>query len=951
MSDEFAEDDFVSDDGFADDDFVESTETIDELEVLRTTLTEKGYLSAQCIDLEAAQYLNSRLYDSDETEITVLSNIPAVTDRNIERVKEIIKTSRVSYSNQADERITLEDVSLSASTALGGEVSNDCSKFVRSAVLQMSSVDIDYLHSLYVNNRASLIERYGVLSDDIYKYIKTLVPILENSKKIRQNNQMRIKGVRNKVSEVLCSEEFKNAREASNVAKFRLLKYIIDKDGEFFTVCPECGKTFKLTNCLCTIITLKTEQAKPEKACLIGINKCECGTALVLRPEEYKNIRLNYDKDCRRAINSIISNGEMITSQVVSGISFGYLKDISPELFVSESSSETKVDIEENEKDKNFISDSEFKDAAEIFYKLLESKTGRFTITKSRSEKTVSRDIDSNTVGNHVVLSGNEPSIAYPSLQDKECVEGVWTKKDAAMFIAQYLGYSYNLEYKVALFSAVRFISDNSMLREAFSGEVLSEYLSDLTLLKSINGINSLEGVDINIRDTVSTILDKCSKADRDFVVRVKDSITVLERCVKRQEDINTRVFKTIVENKDVLCHIPRLKITNLGAKELLTICSSETKISLLDDVANMIIVRQYAGEYFKDWSNKYIERSSTVTNTFEVIADTQKALDGVRKQCETLESKYNTPCVNDTYNFVFDECMDNEKMIDTFLPKVNKCVNSWNVRDIKSVVNTFNDADFVGDLLNIIQNLKLVDDIYENEQKLKELSGLNDYGCIFTEFEPTEIKTLEHQNLSIKGERIPVRFVDETPLEYGERVKSGRTYLTMDKVGVLSEFIEDVTKIQLIHLFDDDFSLKTSFIYHLLMDNCDKSEVLPYYGVNSLQYNINKHSEPIIKSFQKSCEIWNAINKHYSEPLQSFFSDKVVKVTNTNISVNDNLAELDSVFGLYSSIGTALSNDFAAISTGDNGVDVENANTEIANAFGMSYVDLLHYFGVKIEE
>lgn len=925
----------------------EVAEKEDEITILKNKLISLGYTESQCIDSEAMQYLNSRLYASEEEEIEALKKLPDIVDKTIENVKEVIKTSRISYSNPMDEKRTLEDISLNASADLGKDISKDCGKFVKSAILQSNDVDVDDLFHLYVTSRASLIEREAVFADAIYKYIKTIVPVIMNGKKMTQNAHLKVKRVRNKVSDILCREEFDNARKFASAKRYRLIKCIEDRDGEYFTVCPDCGKTVRLENGLCSLITLKTEHARPTKAYLTNLNACECGTALTLRPEEYLNLSMSYDKECRRAISSVISSGEMITSQVISGISFGYLKDISPELFVNSVNEKSVTIVEEKERDRNIISDEEFRDAAEIFYKLLESKVGRFNTGNTKRNKIQGSNLNTDE---SIGITKNSV-LYYPTLKDKENAEGIWTKKDAAMFISQYLGYSYSLEYKVALFSAIRFIAENSLLKEAFSNEILEGFESDLTLLKGLSGKTSIESVDANLRDSVGFLLDKCSNVNKDFATRVQNSITLLEDCIERQRSVNSKVFATVMECKDVLCFIPRLKITNISAKELLAICSSETKISLLDDVANMIIVRKYASEYFKEWSVKFIDRAATAKNVFEISAETQKSLDGIRKLCETLTTKYHTPEINNSYNYVFEECINNERMTDKVAPRLTKCVNAINSYDVQSIIDTLTAINSDDAIMNLPNNLGLSEELFNKKDSLNTLGKFSIQEILFKDFVNDEVRILERAGATIDGSVVPVRFVGETPLEYCDRIKDGKEYLSVNKLCVLSEFISELTKIQLIHLFNDDYNLKTSFIYHVLIDNCDKKDVLPYYGINSLQYNINKHSEPIIKSFQKSCTIWKAINKHYSEPLQSFFAEKIVKVTNTNISVNDDLSDLDTLFDLYSSIGTALGNDFAALSVGNTSVDLEIANAEMVSAFGMNYVDLLHYFGIKTEE
>ena len=866
-----------------------------------------------------------------------------------EELKELIETSSVSYSNPADDRMSIADITLTASSELSGKISTDCANFLRVAILQGGETDADALYDAYVSSRVSLIEQEMAFTEDIKKYIDTLVPALINSMGVLRSNAAHKKKIRKKVSDLLCREELLALEEFDKAERFRLIKNITDCDGIYSTECPHCGKKVVLKNSVCSTVAIKTEQVKPKYVCLIGVNICECGTALSLRLEEYMMLHKAFNHDCHRAINSVISKGEMITSHVISGISFGLLKDIHPELFITEDSVVPEETVAET-KEREFVSDEEFKKAAEIFYKILESKVGTNLSEQKLQDVDKKNNINLMSDDNSDVTGSVSGIIKYPTLSDKESVQGLWTKKDAAMFICQYLGYNYSSEYKVALFSAVRFIAENKLLREAFTEEKCLSYKADVELLKTLKGKTKIEDVDISLRPTVLGVLQKCSSDTKEFSTRVDDSITVLEKCINHQESINTRVMNTLIKHKDFLCNIPKLKITNLSAKDLLTVSISETNISLLDDIANTMIVKNYSAEYFKDWSMKFIEKKTVAEGIFEICSDINKSLEKIQRICTNIGNQYNSPEISYSYDNVFAEANDHEKITDVVIPNINTCLEAFSSGNVKDTLKVLSDTNFDVALISLTNNLGVAEDLYHKASELNDDMNKSELRCVMTEFDDNEIDILENQKF-ICSDSVAVRFVGETPVEYIQRLQSSKDYLRVDKLGVLDKYLEELIRLQLIGMLDNNYSLKTSFIYHLLIDTCDRSGLLPYFGVNSLQYNINKHAGSIIRSFRKSSEIWKAINKHYSEPLQSFFCNKIELISKMNISVNDQLTELDSIFGLYTEIGTALSNDFAALKREDSSFDIESINAEIANGFEMQYVELLHYFDIETEE
>lgn len=948
-----AEEDFT--DYFIVEDF---DEELDEDTLMINGMCEKalslGYTRVNGSDYETLNLLIKRVSDEDNV---ALRGIAAGQRDNVKETISALAETQATFIPQYDDGGTIEKISaMSIDYALGSEVCHATYGWLNECARAAPERTVDELYADFIE--AGVLQENQLVFKDrlLYSYFKTTLPIIKQRIKMNVTSMVNSMEQRTRIAEYLVQPEAETADRLASASVYRYVRDIVESDGRFITVCPECGKSVVIDTPVFSMIAYATESGIGKKFFIEPI-VCECGCDLMFTLNEYasmfkahltdnlSSIRLYLDSAKTECVGSVV----LRTKVSLSSIS----KCIEHLIFSGEAES-TEKGVSEK-KHTVYVDSSAFRNAVNSFYNRL-SGLG----TTKHAERVSTMQVDDTSM---------IPSIGGDSnIELLKCDSGGFDVRavskeysgisyhDLAVYVTQCLSRDYQTEKNKAIFSIVRELKSKTDVADDLSPvkvwdfELLKSFLGRFKGLKSPRALTSEE-----VQELAALIVrvDKSVKAidvasAEDVFARAQSVSDRLDSLIAESKQNHASALQGLKRWSSLLEYYPVIKVNSYNYAELLEFVSDRETAVLLDEVADKIILHFYAGEFFEYWKGLRIVRMSTLNKALvqkSDLSDVERRVDDIINRL----SAYTTGGIGTNTYATLKHIYKRDARSDEFLTKISKAITKCDfyrfcelLHGVPDYLNCSSGAD--SEIYGLYKKLYTM--IVTTLSKSREEFYFSDFSSEEV-VESTRFKYLKFSNL------IPVRLQGETIDEYCNRYEelySDNRFACVECRN-LAELFNGVDTIMLMFCASVQtagyesraITMFTSALFEMAHYDCNIDGACMMLGISEMHYNIIKAKPHSVMFIEDGELLYKLHNNLYLTSVRNVMDKKLTWYDSLTISASSLPYTVSTKLNARSLLCELMTMEtFALDSDGIPINDREDVEMELATGLGIS-VDKLY--------
>lgn len=811
---------------------------------MKEKLTAAGYKINDEYDIDTMQYLERRILKHSDEE-TVLYEFARQQMLKLQEEDEtaLCMGNTTLFTTEVEDVAAMNQTIMSADSTLGKERSDVVRKWVMEGVLlDTQQTDEELFIGLMQSEYANKYSWYDVEAS-VRRYIALLRPLYTEVRKQEDDRIYRRNKSRANLAHNLVQVERDNLTGILEKERHVLIRQVIDTgDGEFWTICPVCGKRTKLVGPAIRIMAYPTERGVRKKI-FSGFMGCEtsgCDTALMFSPNEYVAMGKDYLKLCAKSIDAFVDSTKRIcpsASVLHTALPVSAVKDSIDSIVIYESLIAPVINENEDGRVTIFVNDNEMLKAAERFYFKLQ---GARKITGSTKDESGVMAQENETG----VQDGGE---GYRTASAGQA--GAWTYHDVAVLTAQCLSKDYYLERNKALFSLILFVKSNPLLEstimrgDAWNLETLIIFLRRYVARENPRSLSEAEVV--SIRSTLARAgIATEDEPEKLLKVAVNEIAELEHRLAEKETEYEARLHD-LMRFEDELAYTKITRVNSCNVSDLEQLLATEESTRFFYRVADRMIINSYAGDFCNYWTALGIMRARRVQN----ICSERTDMNSVEKSLQDLENEgwY----TQKTYQKMIPIFKRNSELIEK-LQRLQKCYLEADYYNFCKVVYTLDPFEFPlgqqGDELK-----KLLYDFYDEARVVAGKSKAQVY--LAEDFSDAEILGCSKCDEIVFGRYVLKRQAGESINDYCERYFSWDGSVNENNVHDNFEKFRPLNKYGVVlsvcaNLYNAEFESfgKSIFMSALLCDPCYEKDpswkLKKNLGVSLMQQNIIKTVE-----------------------------------------------------------------------------------------------------------
>lgn len=921
----------------------------DELQMqsLREELRKEGYEISDDLDFAELEVLHARLYKEGGREQRALSEFAAGQKQQLESLLAEVKARQATLLPSGVDYLALQEEStFSVDSSLGRDLCVAVSRWINNVLREDPDITNEDVYETFVATHDNFRSRIVLHSDLLRRYMYTYIPIVKeniarNCNVIRSNER-----TRSRLAHYLNRTEIKNTEALISAKSYSVIRQIYEfDDGHFETKCPRCGESIRLDMPVFRIIAFASE-SRPQKKIFVGHIGCKCGNALLFKSEEYRQMLRQYRDECFTGIDAYMNEAKTVSQgavELITSIPISVVKDYLPLLFVhvnKESAPKHEMVGADDNNEVIMVDDKEFDQAVAQFYFKLRGLGDRAGLN-------VSDCASVNTQNDGIVVQ----AVDTESTKHSSDEQVYWTYHDTAVYVMQCLSKEYYTEHKRALFSLIASINGNPHLSTVLSAQTiwdLQDAVVFLSQFENRKNVRVLQPAEINQLQFYIVSVAKQELLGED---KLLEQATACIDILKKQIDIyiteRIRMLDNMSSCADLLAFTKILRMNSCRAEDLQRYLCDEKSARLFNEIADRMLIKTYAGEFFEYWRSFNIVRSSTLDNIFVVRSNANS----IKKSLEELHSKL----------FYKSESLSKFKSI------YNRDTNYES--SMSKLHRDYLNVDYYGfckDLASIDTENVTDSATFEMLVKMSQLGNVANVvsktkaEVYLTDFTPEEIAGCAACNDLVFGRYIPIRQDNESIDKYCERfereVNNPDFLKVRDTLRMFDVFHDYILQLSICSIIADaEFKSrgKSIFMDALLCECCGDSKCSEFLtsmiGVSKMQQNIIKSIEPDYVLFDDASVVYKILHGIYMSSIHSKIENLCRIISETNIFATMTSRQMYDALNIKDELVEIVTSDAPISVDGDVPEDdKEDALIELTDYFGDDYYAFEEWLGVK---
>lgn len=933
-------------------DISDDEEDIQIIEKLKSELLQLGYTDIDDLEYSVLEGLKKRLYSDEEKEQRELQAFIVSQKLALQNLIDNVSTQQAtllkSYGNQIDEEAYS---TFSSDTELGKHICMLLNKLINEAVRTDPNVTERTIYNTFMELMAT--EKTFTLSEDlILKYINTLTPIIKSDYAQRIQRISSERKIRARLAEYLNSTETANTNALLESKSYAVIRQINCKNStEYTTVCPRCGKETKITAPVFRFVAYATEKTRSEMIFFIGNVPCEhCNTSLLFTRNEYVKAAAKYKKECGASIDAFLSTSKTAcagAAQIVTELPISIMRDTSPYLFIDKHAVvEKHENLDVPAESKCFmLSDAEFNEAVRQFYFKLNGKRGEsLELLQEKLDEEIKNndyrdmDVERENINRNIILS-------QESL-------GTWTYHKAAVFITQCMSKDYYVEHKRALFSLIFSLKSNPYLCNRLSMETIWDLENKIAFIKDLSKSITKGAVPANILVEVDSIMAWCGLkpvTQESILTDAAGALSILEKRLNTAKSLQRCTLAEVYKNADAFSYTKLMKMNTYNFVDLQTFLATEDSVRIFNEIADRMIIRFYAKDYFDYWKTLGRANASTLTKVFEKRTD----FESISKSLNSLHEKFfYTSASRAAFKPIYDRISE----VEDILSAVH---NAFMRVDLHAFCCSLNrlPTQYIGagDSTSLLVELLTKFSVDINKVASQKRSHI-----YLSDFTSEELDSYPPCDELIFERYTPVRLPGESIKDYCERYEqvmrsTDHSNVNMhdntEKFAIFSDYFVRLSICSAIQDAGLEIRGKTIFAYVLVTECCGmtgcEDHLEKVLGISKMQQNIINAVMPDYVNFVGYDKLYKIICGFYSSSIAEQMDALHVKLDEATISTSMKSNEILKSINLVEDLRNIVTTDVPEYFDDSVDFDSDESDYEMAMYFGGTFKDLIKWLGI----
>lgn len=908
---------------------------------LKEKLQEDGYAVSDDLEFTELEALHMRLYKDEEQEQKSLKAFASGQKQQLEGLLNEVRAKQATLLPSGVDYLTLQEEStFSVDSVLGRDLCVAVSRCVNNALREDPDITDEEVYDAFVETHDNFRSQVTLHSDLLRRYICTYIPIVRENIERNCNVIRSSERTRGRLAHYLNRTEIKNTAALTNAESYSVIRQIYEfDDGHFETKCPKCGEIIRLDMPIFRIIAFASE-SRPQKKLFIGHIGCKCGNALLFKSEEYGQMLRQYQAECFTGIDAYMNEAKTVSQgavELITSIPISVVKEYLPFLFVhaSDDTTEKRTVIETDEQNEVVIvDDKEFEQAVKQFYFKLHG------LGAPRISNSDVKSIENAT--SNITDSSHQSALHSTSVY--------WTYHDTAVYVMQCLSKEYYTEHKRALFSLLASINGNPHLSAIVSVQPIWDLQDAITFLsqfKNRKNVRVLQLEEINqLKFYIVSVAKQKLLSDDKLLEQAASCIDVLKEQLNKCIVERDRMLDDMERNADALAFTKILRINSCRAEDLQQYLGDAKAVRIFNEIADRMLIKTYAGEFFEYWRSFNIVRSNTLDNIFVVRSNAAS----VKKSLEELHKKlfYKPESLNK-----FRNIYDRDAVYESSMSKLHRDylnVDYYNFcKDLDSI-DTENVRD--GAVFDTLVRMSQLGDVAAVARKTKAEVYL-------TDFTPAEIASCPACNDLVFGRYIPIRQDGESIDNYCKRFEqesSNADFLKVrDTLDMFECFHDYVLQLSVCSIITDaEFKSrgKSIFMDALLCECCGDSNcegfLTSMIGVSQMQQNIIKSITPDYVSFEHTGVVYKILHGIYMSSAHTVIDELCKKSSEINVFATMSAKQIQDSLDCKGALIDLVMAEAQVDADGESTNDKDDVLAELTDYFGDNYYAFEEWLGIK---
>ena len=642
-------------------------EDLQEVEALIGKLRRMGYTCFD-FDYEVLSSLEKRGQYFEEEAVNIFAFADELAEF-LEQLMQVYAGSKASMQVGSSSRRTqsLQANLLHASEKLNKGAVNSIYNTIQEILIGGGVPEVSDVYDRVLRTSPALGGSAEFMQKELLQFISTAIPVITKDFTKEQKTAVYQDGQRRNKAQILFPEERETLLKISETGAERIsfVRQVKKAGKSFYLKCPECGSEFPVSGSFVTIIAFPTESG-PVRRMFPRLVSCRCGRGFLFTQEDYLQMLKSY----------LAKNASGLTNVLHSSTSFckgaSFLRINPPASVIEEAlpgvvyaEAEGNVDagkpaMQGKEAAVGIsVDDTAFRDAAKQFYLRLREYKGR--------RQPAMQGVQAGSGG---AVSGAEEwqeksagpgfsGAAQVGQEGSGCADSRLTYEEMAFYFCECLSLDYRTVKNRALFSLISYLNENEHLATVLDCKRLFGLKNSLVLLEE--NLGSIEKIPYDRFVELASLnqslggkhrVTEDSMENRRLLYEsLLEKTDALAEMINKLELNREAVLAGLEKHKAVLGFCRMLNIATIKLNDLNSMITDERIFKLFSEVADRMIVNNYAEQFYGYWSMLRIVRKSVLqehlTRSSGQAAMRNGLLNILKKTAETAGSASILQCAD----------------------------------------------------------------------------------------------------------------------------------------------------------------------------------------------------------------------------------------------------------------------------------------------------------------
>lgn len=508
---------------------------------------------------------------------------------------------------------------------------------VQNNIISDSDISVEEIYNIIVTSPRYNDFEHVFDNESLKAFIGEVIPIITNYREIESNNYQRSESHRRKVAEYIMQDDTRKVGDLQkklDEGRISLIKKIVQVKDEYYAECPKCKKLNKMEHSPVTIIRFDSEKDDKGAAMPVipNVYECECGEYSMFTSKEYSAMRKLLGKH-RTVMNEAVKNFmsfckgaacikvEPPISTIIEPIQYLVSNESSTEIF-GDKETEEAVGVD--------VDGYEMLQASKRFYSKIKN-------LRANAEMHIGSALAKEKSGAECFGS----NVDACEMRDEVSARAFYKK--IAVYFCKALSLDYTECFNRAMFSLITTLSENPVFKYDLSYFQIIELKNIVKYFETVN-----ESKPSHLNPSKKSIIEYLYKSinapsgmhqhytemsDEEIINNLIRNLDLVRKELERQNDKYKNAIQFIKNNTEYFAYCKILNISGISCTMFSEYVSTKEVFELFSEIADRMIVNNYAGDFYEHWERLGIVNSVTVRKNLKYRSKKVMALRSLCKQ------------------------------------------------------------------------------------------------------------------------------------------------------------------------------------------------------------------------------------------------------------------------------------------------------------------------------